>query len=112
LPNSVPIHLNWRGEADSFGPKFMVWLIPAIQLSIAALMLFSGYAIATHAPGTHGSLPGMTVIAVCMAALTWRVQMLIIEAARNAGKCVSMRGFWAFFAVWLCVVLFDAFVIG
>lgn len=111
LPDRVPVHLDASGLADGFGPKFMIWLIPAIQVGTGILFLFGGHAIASNAPGTHGTLLGSAIIGVCVVALTWRVQLLLIEAAKNAGKRAQMRGFWMFFVVWMCVVLFDAFVI-
>lgn len=111
LPQRVPIHLNAGGVADGFGPKSMIWLLPAIQVLIGIVFVYGGHAIATNQPGVHGSLLGSTIVGVCVAALTWRVQQLLIESAKSGGKPVPMRGFWAFFGVWMCVVLFDAFVI-
>ena len=112
LPAQCPMHLDVRGRACGTGPRAMAFLIPGIQLFIMGTMIFSGYAIATGAPGAHGSLLGLTIIAVSVAVLTWRVQMLLIESAKSGGKPVAMRGFWMFFAVWMCVVLADAFLIG
>lgn len=35
LPDEVPIHWNWRGEADGFAPKaYAVWTTPGIALCI------------------------------------------------------------------------------
>lgn len=34
LPDRIPIHFNGRGEADGFGPKSMIWSIPAIAFFI------------------------------------------------------------------------------
>lgn len=112
LPAQFPMHLDWRGRASGTGPRSMAFLVPGIQLLTLCLMVFAGYAIATGAPGTHGSLLGLTIIAVSVMVLTWRVQMLLIESAKSGGKPVAMRGFWMFFAVWMCVVLADAFLIG
>jgi uncharacterized membrane protein len=112
LPDGFPMHLDMNGQANAMGPRWMAFLVPGIQIGVLALMAFSAYAIAIGAPETHGSLLGLTIIAVCVAVLTWRVQQMLIASAKSGGKPVPMRGFWTFFAVWVCVVLFDAFVIG
>jgi hypothetical protein len=111
LPERFPLHLDVNGNVNNYGPRWTAFLVPAIQISVLALMAFADYSIAAGAPGTHGSLLGATIVAVCMAALTWRVQLLLIESAKSDGKPVSMRGFWMFFGAWMCVVLFDVFVI-
>lgn len=39
LPDSIPIHWNIRGEADSFGAKvWAVWLLPGLMALMALLM--------------------------------------------------------------------------
>lgn len=30
LPETIPIHFNARGEPDGFGPKMMIWFLPAL----------------------------------------------------------------------------------
>ena len=37
LPETIPIHYNWRGEADGFGSKWLLWLIPVINFGIFVL---------------------------------------------------------------------------
>ncbi|MFT5999704.1 MAG: putative membrane protein [Neolewinella sp.] len=34
LPAKIPIHFGVGGKADSFGPKLILWLIPAINLAL------------------------------------------------------------------------------
>jgi len=34
LPAEIPIHFGAGGKADSFGPKLILWLIPAINLAL------------------------------------------------------------------------------
>jgi uncharacterized membrane protein len=34
LPAEIPIHFGVGGKADSFGPKLILWLIPAINLAM------------------------------------------------------------------------------
>ena len=104
-----PLHLDWKGRASGLGPRGLAFLVPGIQVFVAAVMAVAGYAIATGAPGAHGNRLSVSIIGVCMAALTWRVQMLLIESARSGGKPVPMRGFWLFFVVWIVAVEFVAF---
>jgi hypothetical protein len=111
LPAQVPTGLNADGSARGFAPRPMIWFPVIIQLVVACVIAYVDYAIATHQPGTHGTLLGSSIAAVCIMGLIWRVQALLIESARNGGKPVSMRGFWMFFGVWLAVLLFDAFAI-
>jgi len=30
LPETIPIHFNSRGEPDGFGPKMVIWFLPAL----------------------------------------------------------------------------------
>ena len=30
LPETIPIHFNARGEPDGFGPKMIIWFLPAL----------------------------------------------------------------------------------
>lgn len=104
LPSRVPSGLDLHGVARGYWPRPMIWLTVAIQAAVLAMMLVTG-------PG-RGSALGMSIIAVCVSALIWRVQNLLLSAARSAGRPVPMRGFWMFFGAWLLVVLVDAFTIG
>lgn len=38
LPERIPVHFNAAGEADGFGGKAMIWLLPAIGLASWLLM--------------------------------------------------------------------------
>lgn len=112
LPSQVPLGLDWKGAARSLAPRPMIWFIVVIQIFIAAVILFAGYAIATHMPGTHGTLPGLSIFSVLLMAMMWRVQMLLISAAKSGGKPVPMNGFWKFLAAWVVLALLDVFLIG
>ena len=37
LPDSIPIHYNLRGEADGYGSRWILWLIPVINFGIFVL---------------------------------------------------------------------------
>lgn len=38
LPDIIPQHFNARGEADGFGPKATLWLLPILGIGIYAMM--------------------------------------------------------------------------
>lgn len=38
LPDTVPIHFNGRGEADGFGSKLILWVLPVINLVLFYLL--------------------------------------------------------------------------
>jgi uncharacterized membrane protein len=40
LPQSIPTHFDASGNADGWGPKYMIWLLPAISVVMIPLMLF------------------------------------------------------------------------
>lgn len=40
LPQTIPIHFDAVGNADGFGPKKMIWLLPAIGVVLVLMMLF------------------------------------------------------------------------
>ena len=111
LPQRVPVGLDAYGYPRSMGPRPVIWLIVAVQLSILVLMAYSDYALATHAPGTHGSLLGGSIISTAVMALMWRVQMLLLSSAKSGGNPVPMNGFWIFFAAFMAIVAFDVIVI-
>jgi hypothetical protein len=101
LPDRVPLHLRYNGTVDNWGPRSSVWLLPGLQVVVAAVMVFSGYALVTGMPGTHGSVLGLAFFAPCVLAILWRAQLLLISAAKSGGKRVAMGGFWLFFAAML-----------
>lgn len=45
LPQRIPVHFNWLGQADSMGEKWMIWIIPSV-----ATILFSGLTLLNRYP--------------------------------------------------------------
>lgn len=39
LPNTIPTHFNASGIADGWGPKGMIWVLPAISVVMVPLIL-------------------------------------------------------------------------
>ena len=40
LPLTIPTHFDAAGNADGWGPRYMIWLLPAISVVLIPLMLF------------------------------------------------------------------------
>lgn len=40
LPAEIPIHYNSRGEADGYGPKAVLWMLPMIPLITTFAMIY------------------------------------------------------------------------
>jgi uncharacterized membrane protein len=38
LPDRIPIHFNFEGEADNYGSKQMLWMFPVIAATLVGLM--------------------------------------------------------------------------
>lgn len=38
LPAQIPIHFNWRGEADGWGPKYILWFLPTLGIPLVLLV--------------------------------------------------------------------------
>ena len=109
LPASIPVHLDIRGRADTYGPKQTVWLLVALQILCAAIFVYAGYAVAAHIPGTHGTLRQLALIAPFIMALLWRAQNLLITLALSGKDQIAMGNFWLFFVATMGAVLITAF---
>lgn len=48
LPNEVPIHFNAAGEADNWGGKGSIFILPLISIPMFMLLFFLGKAPHTH----------------------------------------------------------------
>lgn len=99
LPDRVPVRIGPGGVIDAFGPRRMIWLGVVIQLIVGCIITFAGAAIAMNLPHTHGRLSGLSLTAVFIMGLLWRIQTLVLEAARTGARSVPMQSFWVFFGV-------------
>jgi len=111
LPDRVPTGFYWDGTARGYGPRPFIWFVVAVQVFAGCIMAFADYAVATDAPGTHGSLLGSLIASVCVLAILWRAQMLMISCAKSGASRVPMNGFWTFLVVGMSIVLIDVFAI-
>lgn len=41
LPERVPIHFDWRGQPDGYGPKAVLWLLPTFCIPLVLVSLAS-----------------------------------------------------------------------
>ena len=105
LPQRVPIHFDFAGRPNAYGPRPMIWMLVGVQLLCAAMFGLSGYAIAAQMPGTHGSLAGLALVAPIVTAMLWRAQMLLLDVAPASEHRVSMGAFWLFYAAGLATIL-------
>ncbi|MGA2760861.1 MAG: DUF1648 domain-containing protein [Candidatus Cybelea sp.] len=94
LPEVIPIHFGLDGTVNRYGPRSMAWLLVVMQVAIAA-----GFFSIYSATGTRGVL----VMGVCMAAIFFRVQLLILSAAMTGAKRVPIGGSVLFIVVALAV---------
>jgi uncharacterized membrane protein len=49
LPEQVPLHFNFRGTPDRWGPRRTIWLLPVVSLCVYALL--SGLMLLRLPPG-------------------------------------------------------------
>jgi uncharacterized protein DUF1648 len=111
LPPEVPMQFNWDGTVRSTASRPMIWFTVVIQVFVSCVMLAAGYAIATNQPGAHGSLLGLSIVAVCVNAIIWRVQTMLVSSAISGAKRVPMSGFLVFFVPCFALILIAAFAI-
>ena len=97
LPDRAPLHLGLTGKVDSYGPKPAIWLMVGVQIFSAATLAYSYWATSTHQPGSHGSTHGLPAFGVCILAILWRGQLMLIDAAKSPVGQTDPRGFWIFF---------------
>lgn len=110
LPARVALQFNWNGTPRSYWPRWTIWFVVVLQVLLGIGMASTGYAIASHAPGVHGSLQGFAIFAVLFNVLLWRVQAMLLSAAHV--QRLQMTGFWLFFAAWFALLLIDVFALG
>lgn len=55
LPETIPTHFNLKGEADGYGKKSMMWLLPAL-----GIVMFFGLYIMNKYPHLHNYMVNIT----------------------------------------------------
>ncbi len=39
LPEQIPIHFDWKGNPDGWGPKYLLWFLPTVGIPLALLVI-------------------------------------------------------------------------
>ena len=63
LPARIPLHFDWRGQPDAWGPKYVLWAVPVIGVLVALLtdVAVRKAAEAGGSPAKHRSVGYLTV---------------------------------------------------
>jgi uncharacterized protein DUF1648 len=112
LPERVPVHFGLRGEADRWGGRWMIFLIPIVSTSIVAL----DYWIFEYvSPGSPRPIPPETrtplhllllELSVIFTYITWRMSEVAFGRARGLGGWFLPVALIAVFATcgWMLVL--------
>jgi uncharacterized membrane protein len=95
LPDRIPMHFWFDGTVTNYGPRPVAWLLVGIQIVIAVSYALTSASAASHLVAS--------ILAVCVIAICWRSQVLIISAALSGEKRVAMTGFYLFLAATMTV---------
>jgi 4-hydroxybenzoate polyprenyltransferase len=96
LPTRVPIHFGITGVADSFGPRPLIWLTPAVQIlfaAMASIRYFIGRDLRTLIAG------------IGLSAILFWVQIQILSAAISRTNRLRVAMFWVSVAVILAAMV-------
>ncbi len=90
LPERIPVHFGLSGEADGWGGRWMIFLMPIVASAIVALDWF----IFTRLEGSAKSSPAamklplhlmMLELTALFAYINWRMSEVAFERAKGLG---------------------------
>lgn len=84
----------------------LIWYVPVTQVVVAGIMAAIGLGVVQHA--TEGFL-GFLVFALCVNVMIWRVQTMLLSAAKSGANRVPMPGFVLLSCVCFALMLIAAF---
>lgn len=87
LPDQIPIHFDWKGNPDSWGPKYILWFLPTIGIPLVLLVLS---AITKQLPDVEDQ-PKQRRIGIITLAFTSLMICYIIYGA-EAGSYAGLGG--------------------
>lgn len=87
LPDRIPIHFDWLGNPDGWGPKYILWLLPAIGIPLILLVMST---ITRQLPG-EGDQPKQHRIGLITLAFISLLICYIIYGA-EAGSYTGLGG--------------------
>ena len=112
LPATIPIHFDASGNADGFGAKKMIWLLPSISIVMVPLMLFfRRYPWLSNVPiqitqenaaYQYGLIVRLLSILACIVALLFTV--IVYDTIAIAGGGTSLFG-WVFMPIFVSGVV-------
>lgn len=85
IPARMPIHFGIDGNANGFGPRWMVWLFVVLQITIAAAYS-TLYAI--------GENPGRLIFGDAILAILAWAHYQAVTAAINGTNRIQVPQFW------------------
>jgi hypothetical protein len=112
LPERVPVHFGLRGEADRWGGRWMIFMIPLVSTTIVAL----DYWIFEYvSPGSPRPIPPemktplhllLLELSVIFTYITWRMSEVAFGRARGFGGWFLPLALIAVFATcgWMLVL--------
>ena len=102
LPQTIPTHFNAKGEADGWGSKGMIWLLPAISVVMIPMMLWlRRYPWLSNVPWEineenalqqYGLIVRLMSLLACVVSLLFLI--LLYDTISIAGGGTSLLGWW------------------
>jgi len=102
LPQTIPTHFDAAGNADDWGPKGMIWLLPAISVvMIPSLLIFRHFPWLSNTPVKiteenakyqYGLLVRLLSILACVVSLLFLA--LVNDTISIASGGASLLGSW------------------
>lgn len=81
LPQQIPVHFDWRGNPDAWGPKIVLWIIPFLGILVA----FMTNLAVLKAAEAGGSVTKHKAIAYLTLAFTSVMLCYILYGAESGG---------------------------
>jgi Protein of unknown function (DUF1648) len=105
LPEQIPVHFGLKGEADRWGGRWMIFLLPVIGAAVIGL----NYWIFEYlSPGSPKPIPPVMrlplhmllfVLSVIFTYITWRMSEVAFGRARGLGRWFLPASLIAVFAI-------------
>lgn len=90
LPETIPVHFDWKGEADGWGGRWMIFLMPVIATFIVTLNGFIFTKLAGSPKMPAAMLLPLHLMTLELTALftylTWRTCEVAFERAKGLGS--------------------------
>lgn len=116
LPQEIPVHFNARGEADDYGNKVILWLLPAVNLILFVVLEYAAktpfdmfnYPVAIteeNAARQHRiALQLLAYMRVVICLLLAYLVYAIVRSAQSGGSQLNMVVFWSFIVLVFAVI--------